>query len=370
MRNTLPQMTFVQETLVSLAGHVRVGVEASNGSITGDEQFHANSGNTLAVPPLDPYGPATRYFDVFSTGPNTCKWEAAPWESWVKLSQTHGTVGPKGEDTRVFISVDWDNAPTGPNSTLVNINITTPCREFERHSYNEPMVQVPVVTRSVPGNFTEGFVESDGHVAIEGPHYQSVGKPKSSKVKGVKYHTFKNYGRTLGGVGILPLDTEKLTVDTGPSLKYDMYLFSNYTTANVTLYLSPSHNYLSEFNPLEYAIALYPVGGTAEPKTVRFVGPTDGANMPVGWGYAVGDAVWGVSTNTTTTGLKVGAEGAYTLEVWCLLPSIIVQKVVVNLGGVRPSYLGPPESFLVGRDELGEYDQLSFASAPGTLGGA
>lgn len=366
MRNTLPQMVFVQDNVVSLAGQVRVGVEASNGSITGDEQFHPNSGNTLAVPPMDPYGAATRYFDVFSTGPDTCEWEASPWESWIKLSQTKGSVGPHGKDTRVFIEVDWESAPAAPNSTIVNINVTTPCRKFDKYSYNAPVVQVPVLNRVVPGNFTEGFVESDGTVAIEGPHYQSIGGADSE----AKYHTFKDYGRTLGGVGLYPPDSDKLTVDKAPSLQYDMYLFSNYSTANVTLYLSPSHNYLSEFNPLEYAIALYPADSSppSDPETVRFVGPTEGANMPTGWGYAVADAVWGVSTNTSTTSHEVGAEGAYRLEVWCLLPSVIVQKVVVDLGGVRDSYLGPPESFLVGKDKKGKYEGVSFTSSPETLG--
>jgi hypothetical protein len=35
------------------------------------------------------------------------------------------------------------------------------------------------------------------------------------------------------------------------------------------------------------------------------------------------------------------------LRIWELEPGVVLQKVVVDLGGVRKSYLGPPESWRV-----------------------
>jgi hypothetical protein len=46
----------------------------------------------------------------------------------------------------------------------------------------------------------------------------------------------------------------------------------------------------------------------------------------------------------------------------------VIQKVIIDLGGVRPSYLGPPESFLAGTDTVGQYDgtnALGVVLAPG-----
>lgn len=401
MRNTLPAMRYVQTQFPSLAGHVGVAVEGSNATVQGDDPWHTNSGNNLAVPPMDLYGPVTRYFDVFTRGTNSCSWNASPWAPWVKLSQYNGSTGPNGSDSRVFISIDWANAPPGPNTTTVNINITTPCRSLDKYGYPAPMVQVPVYLRSVPSNFTKGFVESDGHIAIEGPHYQAIIPPSgatasnttsnstslfkriltpnspsqkrdSSSTNNVTYHTFTKYGRTSGGVGLWPLNTEKLTVSTAPALEYNLYLFSNSSAANVTVYLSPSQNYLGDNNPLQYAIALYRSGSgpPQKPTIVTPVGRTVGANMPDGWGYAVGDGVWGHTGNYTTSRFNVTREGAYTLRIWALLPSVVVQKVIVDMGGVRPSYLGPPESFLVGRDGAGKYNQTSFENEPDVVGGA
>jgi len=36
--------------------------------------------------------------------------------------------------------------------------------------------------------------------------------------------------------------------------------------------------------------------------------------------------------------------GAHVLKFWALDPGVVLQKVVLDLGGQKPSYLGPPES--------------------------
>ncbi|ERS94895.1 hypothetical protein HMPREF1624_08793 [Sporothrix schenckii ATCC 58251] len=373
MRNTLPAVTYVQTAFASLAGTLGVGVEGANATVPGDDKFHANSGNTLTTPPLDPFGPPRRYFDVFSRGVEACAWTAAASVPWVSLSLAAGTVGANGSDTRVHVSVhDWSQVAA---STTVRINITSACRGLDRYGFKPAAVLVPVVVRRVPASFARGFVESDGTVAIDGAHYQRIVPAPGSP--NVTYHTFRDYGRTSSGVGLWPLTTEKLTAATGPALEYALYLFAN-TTANVTVYLSPSQNYLGDDTPLEYTIALYPSSSSSSsssspppaPVHVQPVGPSIGADMPAGWGAAAGDSIWGLTGNHTTTSFALASTPqAYTLRIQALLPSVVVQKIVVDTGGVRPSYLGPPESFFVGRDHTGTYNATTFADTPGTLGG-
>ena len=58
------------------------------------------------------------------------------------------------------------------------------------------------------------------------------------------------------------------------------------------------------------------------------------------WETAVKDSVRQVKSSLT-----LARPGYHTLEFWMVDPGVVLQKIVVDLGGVRPSYLGPPESY-------------------------
>ena len=48
--------------------------------------------------------------------------------------------------------------------------------------------------------------------------------------------------------------------------------------------------------------------------------------------------------NSKTTH-SLSTVGYHMLRVWAVDPGLVVHKIVVDLGGVLPSYLGPPESY-------------------------
>jgi hypothetical protein len=66
----------------------------------------------------------------------------------------------------------------------------------------------------------------------------------------------------------------------------------------------------------------------------------DARNGNRDWENSVRDSVRKIKSIHTVSDV-----GYHTLKVWMVDPAVVLQKLVVNTGGVRPSYLGPPESY-------------------------
>jgi hypothetical protein len=142
-------------------------------------------------------------------------------------------------------------------------------------------------------------------------------------------------GRTGAGMTPFPVTATSRAPGTGPRLEYRTTLF---TTGPVTVwaYLSPRSNVLPG-DGLRYAVSF----DDAEPQVVNITKATgaDDTSMNRQWERTTSDNV-----NLTATRHVIGAAGPHVLKFWMVDPAVIVQKLVIDTGGLRASYLGPPES--------------------------
>jgi hypothetical protein len=315
--NRLPTLSWVN----SAASNGIMGVSAQGSSAS----FPGTARLTLAA--INPYLPSVsqRWLEVYTRNNGTFSYSITSNASYVSVSNPKGTLSsPSGtSDSRSVLTVDWASAPQGSSVAALTVTNTD-------SPNSKATILVPIENYKAPANF-KGHVEAAGVVSIEAEHFAPP--PESSST----YMTIPEYGRTLSGVK-LPPKTPSQQPGQGPVLVYPFYTFTNASAASLTVYLSSSDN-ANPTSPNRYSFSVD--GGSLT--TVQPVPLTDGSKDPPGWGDAVTQNAW-----VKTSSLGRRGAGAHTLRIWLLEPTMVLTKVVVDVGGLKTSWMGPPESVRVG----------------------
>jgi hypothetical protein len=178
----------------------------------------------------------------------------------------------------------------------------------------------------------KGFVEGEGFVSIEPEHFT-----KKTDAGANRWIKIQDYGRTLSGMrATQPVDALSATPGKdSPYLEYQTYLFSTGAVEVATI-TSPTLNF-APGRGLRVAVSF----DDETPQVITLVPENYKAqNGNRDWEKIVGDNALTVrSTHTLAT------PGLHTLKFWMVDPGVVLQKIVIDCGGVKPSYLGPPESF-------------------------
>lgn len=300
------------------SGILGVSVQGSSASTPGD------AAPTLLS--MDPYTPENRTIEIYAKGSGTVDYTITPSVPYIRVLPSQGTISyPSGtSDIRTVIRVDWSSAPAGTSTASISIK---PSRG------TEVKLNLPLNNVEVPSDF-KGYVESNGAVAMEMRHFTS----RASGSAGSTVEVIPNYGRTDSGLTLLPASGSTLTTSTAPKAVYNFYAFSSSSNARVSVYMPPSFN-VNPSSPFKYAIAL----DSATPTTVSPVPSSTLGTMPGDWRSSVVNGA-----RIATANLGRVEKGAHSISLWLLEPGTTVHRLVVDLGGVKSSYLGPPESSRVG----------------------
>jgi hypothetical protein len=317
-RNSLNAVKLV-EIEVPDAAAMGIAVEGS------DSAWPGAPGDAI-LPQFDVFNQQRYYIDVFDKGKAPFEFTATASEPWIVLNENKGAVE---KDKRLWVSVDWSKAPQGAASGTVTLAGTGTNVTVKVNAFNPTEV-----TR----DSLQGFVEGDGFVSIEAEHYT-----KETDTGANCWIKIQDYGRTLSGMRAETLVDASSAIPgkDSPCLEYRMYLFST-GKVDVAAIMAPTLNFVPG-RGLQYAVSF----DDEAPQVVTVVPQKYSAqNGNQDWEKSVKDNAR--YSHTSHTLMK---SGYHTLKFWMVDPGIVLAKLVVDLGGVKPSYLGPPESYCNGREQ-------------------
>jgi len=245
------------------------------------------------------------------------------------------------DERRIWVKIDYDQAPAGMQvDGSLKILWSTSLRDewedwdqlsvLERQSYREGITKaggdnvfrVEFTICNPERKDIHGFVESNGYLSIEAENF--------SRASGSDAHwqIIEGLGRSGHSITVLPTNATPITdpetiLNHSPCVEYDLYLFRT-GPLKLTLNCSPSYPINGDFGQ-RVAVSL-------DDQTCQIIE------------YEKGNRDVMSNLMTLHGDLQVDRPGQHVLKIRMVDPGIVIDKIILDTGGLKESYLGPPES--------------------------
>lgn len=286
-------------------------------AVEGSASWWPQEQGKAVLPAFSPQDSQGHYIEIFNRGEDAFDFTATSTAAYVKVTPANGKVAI---GQRLIVNINWTKAPKGKR--VVPIIITGP-------NGTKVQVDVPIDNRlSVTG---PGFYESNGDISIEAEHFS-----RSIRTPNAECNKIPGYGRTLSGVMPFPVTmTRKAPGRDAAHLEYDVFL-ADTGNVKVNIYIAPTIDFTNT-DGLHYAVSI----DDEQPQIVNI----NDDKSEAAWAKDVSNNI-----KVLTTVHHISKPGKHVLKYWMVDPAVVLQKIVIDMGGEKPSYLGPPESFKKGID--------------------
>jgi hypothetical protein len=174
------------------------------------------------------------------------------------------------------------------------------------------------------------FYERENYgVSIDASHFTNA-----INTNGITWKVLPDLGRTGSAITPFPVTaTDQKPGGNSPHIEYVFYSYSD-GAFKINAYFSPTLNFHNTATGLQYAISI-----DDEAPQIISINKEDN-NVGI-WNKWVADNII-----IKTTNHNISKSGRHVLKYWMVSPGVVLQKLVVDFGGVKQSYLGPPETKL------------------------
>ncbi|KAJ1329667.1 glycosyl hydrolase 115 family protein [Microdochium nivale] len=292
---------------------------------------------------MDPQGKGVWHVDLFHRGDHRVPitWSISSKPAWLTVAPASGQLMRHALEQRLNFTVDWDAVPPRLDQ-WVYVGI-----KFDTSPWFDQIL-MPIMNFGVPDDFV-GFPESQSFISIEAPHFQRRSAPSAS---GVTYEHIPHLGTRSdsGSIALRPYKAARADRTAGQEawVEYDFYLYYD-TEVWARIYI----NGALDTDPtllMEFSLTVDDNDDGRGDRTDaaadwrRVLGtPGKPGDTPPGWAEHVADHVW-------MPEVRFGrlAGGRHTLRWRSNSPEVYLEKIALDTrGGLRDSYLGPPETRMV-----------------------
>ncbi|HLP01213.1 MAG TPA: hypothetical protein VK163_04245, partial [Opitutaceae bacterium] len=239
-----------------------------------------------------------------------------PKQEWLRPAKREGTTQ---FEERIEIAVDWQKAP--PGRSVGELVLAGAGSEYT--------VTLPVRNEQPA---LAGAVENNGVVAIEAARFDRVRNSATAH-----WITIPNLGRTDSAVTIAPSTAASCTPGAdAPRLEYIFTLLDDAAAVSVAAHVSPTQDFRKS-GGLRFALAI-------DDGAPQIININEGEDVPdwkypKWWNDSVADHI-----KIKSIARQPLAAGRHTLKVWMVDSGVVLQRFVIDAGGLKPTYLGPPAS--------------------------
>ncbi len=306
----------LREVKLSPAPELGVMVE-NEGSLNGVSSYHL-------LPAFNGYFRCAYFIDIFNRGKGQLSWTAETDKEWILLSRTSGKTA---DEDRIMVSVDWNNVPVGDK-----IAGTVTIKDGSGVQEN---VLVSVFNPSSPTreDLNGIYVQHNGYVSIDAAGYHRKRENDAIRIIDIPNLGIENKAVQFGNPMMPKQNTRNGDV---PCVEYDFYTFEQgsvdvYTYVLPTFVLSADRGYSGhEATNIEtqYGVCI-----------------DDGPVMNPSTSSVEYAQIWYESclkncrVNKTT--LHINEPGRHSIRILCGDAGTVLQKIVLDFGGLKRSYLGP-----------------------------
>jgi hypothetical protein len=279
-------------------------------SVEGSTEFWPGRTNKAALPEFSPYSQASYYIEIFNQGTQPFSCALLSEAKYFQFPKTPITIAYQ---ERVEISIDWSKAPLGKSEAMIAIQ-----------SQNNENVAVAVKVFN-PGNPNiKGYAMANGFVGMEAEQFS-----KAHNSAEVHWQVIPGLGKTLSGVKTYPANHPTIEISNdAPFLEYNFHAFDT-GWVEIHAYFSPTLDFKNQ-GGLEFGLAL----NNEKIQTINLHKHSTTSD----WGQWVGNHII-----ETVSKHYIGSSGKQSLKFYAKDAGVVLQKIVINQGGLRPSYLGAPD---------------------------